>query len=405
MGLSGHASGTAVVGVTIGMTVLAGLAVFARLFARIFIVHNAGVDDGFITAALLFSIATTVTMCLQVKWGMGQHINTLTLYEAIQSQKPFYISVWVYNLSMSCTKFSILLQYLRIFPQVVFRRSCYVMMGVVAVYACWTFFSAVFACWPISYFWTQVKDPTGGQCLNRFAVWFANAGMNIATDIAVGLLPMRVLRELDLPKGHKIALMIVFGLGGFTCVVSILRLESLYVISKAKDVTWENPLAAIWSSVECNTGILCSCLPTLRSCVSRLFPKLLGTFRSNNSDQKDEPSSDRSGSDKPSEPAPPHPLAHGSGGRGGRSKLSFDALGRGLTGRGDPLQSSYAYSGNDSSSEEHEMDIVPLPAGDERQIQVTTVVAQDIERITDDEGVRTGRGPRTVRAFSQGSHG
>ncbi len=43
---------------------------------------------------------------------------------------------------------------------------------------------------------------------------FANAGMNIASDIAVGLLPMRVLRELDLPKRHKIALMIVFGLGG-----------------------------------------------------------------------------------------------------------------------------------------------------------------------------------------------
>ncbi len=108
---------------------------------------------------------------MAVKWGMGQHITTLTLYEAIQSQKPFYISVWVYNLSMSCTKFSILLQYLRIFPQVVFRRSCYIMMGVVAVYTCWTFFSAVFACWPISYFWTQIKDPSGGHCLNRFAVW------------------------------------------------------------------------------------------------------------------------------------------------------------------------------------------------------------------------------------------
>ena len=67
MGLSGHASGDAVVGVTIGMTVLAGMAVCARLFARVVIVSNAGVDDGFITAALLFSIATTVTMCLQGK--------------------------------------------------------------------------------------------------------------------------------------------------------------------------------------------------------------------------------------------------------------------------------------------------------------------------------------------------
>jgi hypothetical protein len=107
-----------------------------------------------------------------VKWGMGQHISELTLNDAVQSQKPFYVSVWVYNLAMSCTKFSILIQYLRIFPQANFRRACYVMIVIVAIYTAWVFFSAVFACWPISYFWTQVVDPTGGKCLNRFAVWY-----------------------------------------------------------------------------------------------------------------------------------------------------------------------------------------------------------------------------------------
>ncbi len=103
---------------------------------------------------------------------MGQHIYNLTLQDGVESQKPFYVSIWVYNLSMSCTKFSILLQYLRIFPQVRFRHVCHIMIGVVAVYTAWTFFSAVFACWPIEYFWTQVGNPNGkGHCLNRFAVW------------------------------------------------------------------------------------------------------------------------------------------------------------------------------------------------------------------------------------------
>lgn len=65
MGLSGHASGDAVIGVTVVLTTLAALAVFARLFARLAVVHNAGLDDAFITAALILSIATTITMCLQ----------------------------------------------------------------------------------------------------------------------------------------------------------------------------------------------------------------------------------------------------------------------------------------------------------------------------------------------------
>lgn len=43
---------------------------------------------------------------------------------------------------------------------------------------------------------------------------FANAGMNIATDIAIGILPLPMLKELQLPRRQKIALMTVFGLGG-----------------------------------------------------------------------------------------------------------------------------------------------------------------------------------------------
>ena len=67
MAISGHAPGSAVIGVTLAMTILAATAVFARLYARIVVVRNAGFDDAFITAALLFSIATTVTMILQGK--------------------------------------------------------------------------------------------------------------------------------------------------------------------------------------------------------------------------------------------------------------------------------------------------------------------------------------------------
>lgn len=67
MPMSGHTSGSAVVGVTLAMTILAVMVVILRLTARLFVVRNAGLDDAFITAALLFSIATTVTMILQGK--------------------------------------------------------------------------------------------------------------------------------------------------------------------------------------------------------------------------------------------------------------------------------------------------------------------------------------------------
>lgn len=62
-----------------------------------------------------------------------------------------------------------------------------------------------------------------------------------------------------------------------TCIVSVLRLVWIYPISITKDVTYESPLSALWSNVELNVGILCSCLPTLRSCMTRIFPSFFPT--------------------------------------------------------------------------------------------------------------------------------
>lgn len=101
--------------------------------------------------------------------------------------------------------------------------------------------------------------------------------MNIITDIATTILPLPVLKSLNLPKRQRYVLMFVFGMGGVVCVISVLRLSSLYTISISTDVSWDNPLAAIWSSCEVNVGILCSCLPTLKGCVARYFPVLFSS--------------------------------------------------------------------------------------------------------------------------------
>ena len=83
--------------------------------------------------------------------------------------------------------------------------------------------------------------------------------------------------------------MIVFALGGFTCIISILRLQSLLVFLQTTDISYHNPLAAIWSSLEVNTGIVCSCLPTLKAMVTRWFPRAFGSsYHLRGSDQSHE---------------------------------------------------------------------------------------------------------------------
>ena len=93
-----------------------------------------------------------------------------------------------------------------------FRIAAYVVLGVVSVYGAWTIFGDVFLCSPIAFFW----NPTipGGHCMNEFVIWFVNAGLNIATDLAIIILPINSIRHLNLPRRQRRLLIIVFGLAG-----------------------------------------------------------------------------------------------------------------------------------------------------------------------------------------------
>lgn len=164
----GHAPGSAVVGVTVAFTILAFITTAFRLFTRIAIVKQPGIDDFIITIALIFTIALTACMVLQVKYGMGRHAASLSPNDNKYSLIWFWASVWIYYPALMFAKLSILFQYLRIFPDRRFRRWCWILMAVIVAWTGWAFFSALFACWPIPHFW---DDSVPGACLNRLAVW------------------------------------------------------------------------------------------------------------------------------------------------------------------------------------------------------------------------------------------
>ena len=100
---------------------------------------------------------------------MGRHVGTLSEFELVTSMKPFWASIVVYNLGLFLTKFSILLQYLRIFPYRLFRVLCFSLMAFIFAWSCWTVIGAIFFCTPVAYFWDKTIE--GGTCLSQWAVW------------------------------------------------------------------------------------------------------------------------------------------------------------------------------------------------------------------------------------------
>lgn len=103
---------------------------------------------------------------------------------------------------------------------------------------------------------------------------FFNSSFNILTDILTALLPLPVINSLHLPRRQRRMLMAVLGLGGAICVVSLIRFYALYAVAVTRDPAWDNPQAALYANLEATTGIVASCLPTLKGLVARWFPRL-----------------------------------------------------------------------------------------------------------------------------------
>ncbi|KAJ5182901.1 hypothetical protein N7492_000517 [Penicillium capsulatum] len=261
--------------VSIVFTLLATIFVAARLYTRIKLKRCVESNDWMVIIALVNSYIFMALDMVEATSGMGMHMKDIPPEILERQMKAFWLTVPFYNAAVLCAKASILLQYFRVFPTHRMRVICWVMITILGLYGTWAVISAFLNCVPVAKFW---DDSIPGFCLSKPGLWFSNASMHITTDLVILLIPIPALIAVDIPNRQKIALIVMFALGGFVCVTSIIRLVSLKRIADSSDPTYDNVGAASWSAIECNTGIICACLPTLKPLFTRFFPGLLSTF-------------------------------------------------------------------------------------------------------------------------------
>jgi len=108
-------------------------------------------------------------------------------------------------------KLSLLLFYLQISPDRGFRIAVYGLAMVVVGYSLASALVVVFSCSPVSKNWDiTIRD---GYCVNLPAFYIVNLSLNSATDIAVLLLPIPLLWNLQMPLRQKMALAAIFMTG------------------------------------------------------------------------------------------------------------------------------------------------------------------------------------------------
>lgn len=125
----------------------------------------------------------------------------------------FYYTELLYLASVALTKISILLFYLRIFPQKSLRKIIYFTIGLCIAYMVAFVLATALQCIPVRIAWEHWDGEHHGKCIDLNADAWCSAAGNIILDLIVILLPMRELKDLKMNRWRKFGVMLMF-LGG-----------------------------------------------------------------------------------------------------------------------------------------------------------------------------------------------
>jgi hypothetical protein len=102
------------------------------------------------------------------------------------------------------------------------------------------------------------------------AVTFASSGLNMIADWTFGLIPIFIVKDLQMPKKQKRLVAGILGFGNIACVATIVRMPFILNLYKDNDFLYETIDIALWSNVEPGVGIAAACIATLRPLLQRL---------------------------------------------------------------------------------------------------------------------------------------
>jgi hypothetical protein len=202
------------------------IAVFLlRLWSRLIARGNGGLDDLFITIAMVPITMMIVSILGGLRvWGFNKHVWDLSPTEGLTSRKLTMAIEALYVIGTGLIKISILCFYRRFANgtlSTVFKWAVHISIASV-ILSTFAFTLALFlACQPLDAWWKQVdyewaathvrgKDYT---CFNEPGDLLASAAVSIIQDVLACFLPSVLFWKLSLPTRQKFALASLFIVG------------------------------------------------------------------------------------------------------------------------------------------------------------------------------------------------
>ncbi|KAI1359265.1 hypothetical protein F5Y08DRAFT_332493 [Xylaria arbuscula] len=195
------------------------------------------------------------------------------------SQGGYLVHQWdiTFRDYLHVSKFAIVLEWNRIFnprrAKNVFYWASWIILAVNALFYIPSFFIVNLACRP----WERFYNPfIEGTCFDFEKVYLASGVTNFVVDVAILLLPQKLIWKLQMSRKKKNGILAVFGVGILSVVSAGARLAWTVRLTKYKDVLYNEAALGLWASVEMTSALIVFCVPSVPKFLqSRIVTRLL----------------------------------------------------------------------------------------------------------------------------------
>ena len=147
-------------------------------------------------------------------------------------------------------KVALCLAYLRLVGPTMkpFRKAVWIVMRLIITSHLASTLFIILQCQPVTKSW---KPWLSGSCLANYPTWDVTAAITIVCDVVTFFLPVPMLARLQMDRRRKVGIILVFTLGLFTTVCSVMRMLQIKQIAKDGN----NSTLVLWGTAELNVDV------------------------------------------------------------------------------------------------------------------------------------------------------
>jgi len=219
-----------------------------RYIQAVKIVKKFELDLAILTLAWGLGMYYMITLVQLMRVGWARHMWELSLEDLMVFNDILLPNTLTYLITPAVTKMAMLV--------VLFQINTSVMYRVVVAAMGISIFAYTLTLTSITGGPCNPKNGAGTtKCLMNVA--FAQAILNIASDIGVIIAPIPTIISLNLSVKQKMSVLVLLAVGSAVVICSIARTPYVKALETATDLTYQEGILGVWSLVEINLGIVC----------------------------------------------------------------------------------------------------------------------------------------------------